>query len=151
MPLPYWIVAAGGKYDFTIKWWHFRRFQAVIDRFRDQIVFVQVGEAGHYHPPLEGVIDLRGKTTLRQLIHLVFRAQGVLCPVTLLMHLAAAVESGPGVPPERPCVVVAGGREAPHWEAYPAHQFIHTVGALACCARGGCWRSRVMPLGDGDE
>jgi hypothetical protein len=48
-------------------------------------------------------------------------------------------------------VVVAGGRESPHWEAYPAHQFIHTVGALPCCAVAGCWRSRIVPIGDGDE
>jgi ADP-heptose:LPS heptosyltransferase len=151
MDVPYWIIVAGGKYDFTIKWWHFRRWQAVVDHFREKILFVQVGEKGHYHPPLDGVIDLRGKTNLRQLIRLVYHAQGILCPVTLLMHLAAAVESKPGAPASRPCVVVAGGREPPHWEAYPHHQFIHAVGALPCCAQGGCWRSRIVPLGDGDE
>lgn len=48
-------------------------------------------------------------------------------------------------------MVVAGGREPPHWEAYPGHQFIHTVGALPCCLEGGCWKSRVKPLGDGDQ
>jgi hypothetical protein len=67
------------------------------------------------------------------------------------MHLAAAVPLKPGVTGDRPCVVVAGGRESPHWEAYPAHQFIHTVGALACCDNGGCWRARTAPLGDGDS
>ena len=149
--VPYWIVVAGGKYDFTIKWWHFRRWQAVVDHFRGRILFVQVGEIGHYHPVLDGVIDLRGKTSLRDLIRLIYHAQGVLCPVTLLMHLAAAVEAKPEAPAHRACVVVAGGREPPHWERYPQHQFIHTVGALPCCARGGCWRSRTVPLGDGDE
>jgi ADP-heptose:LPS heptosyltransferase len=149
--VPYWIVVAGGKYDYTIKWWHFRRYQAVVDHFRSRIQFVQVGENGHYHPPLDGVICLRGRTTLRALIHLVYHAAGVLCPVTCLMHLAAAVPTRSDRPAERPCVVVAGGREPPHWEAYPHHQFIHTVGALPCCASGGCWRSRTVPLGDGDE
>jgi ADP-heptose:LPS heptosyltransferase len=149
--LPFWIIVGGGKYDFTIKWWHFRRWQAVVDHFQGKILFVQVGETDHYHPPLSGVIDLRGKTTLRELVRLVYHAQGVLCPVTLHMHLAAAVECKPGGSKSRPCVVVAGGREAPHWEAYPTHQFIHTVGALPCCAQGGCWRSRIAPLGDGDE
>jgi hypothetical protein len=66
------------------------------------------------------------------------------------MHLAAAVECKPGTPPERPCVVVAGGREPATWEAYPGHEFIHTIGRLPCCATGGCWRSRSVPLGDGD-
>ncbi|MBI2927665.1 MAG: ADP-heptose--LPS heptosyltransferase [Verrucomicrobia bacterium] len=149
--VPYWIIVAGGKYDFTIKWWHFRRWQAVVDHFRGKILFVQVGEQGHYHPPLDGVLDLRGKTTLRELVHLIYHAQGVLCPVTLHMHLAAAIETKPGAPLSRSCVVIAGGRESPHWEAYPHHQFIHSVGALRCCAAGGCWRSRTVPLGDGDE
>src|SRR5581483_1032213 len=76
---------------------------------------------------------------------------GVLCPVTFAMHLAAAVPTRAGRPPQRPCVVVAGGREPPHWEAYPHHQFLHTVGALSCCADGGCWKSRCQTVGDGDE
>jgi hypothetical protein len=46
-------------------------------------------------------------------------------------------------------VVIAGGREPPHWEAYPHHQFIHTVGSLPCCDDGGCWKSRTRRLGDG--
>src|SRR5262245_33243740 len=41
---PYWIIAAGGKFDFTIKWWHFRRWQAVVNALKDRIQFVQVGE-----------------------------------------------------------------------------------------------------------
>ena len=110
-----------------------------------------MGEAGHHHPPLRNVLDLRGQTDLRQLVRLVYHAQGVLCPVTLLMHLAAAVETPPGMPKNRPCVVIAGGREPAQWEAYPHHQYIHTNGALMCCDHGGCWKSRVVPLGDGDE
>jgi ADP-heptose:LPS heptosyltransferase len=149
--VPYWIIVAGGKFDFTIKWWHFRRWQAVVDHFRGRIQFAQVGARHHYHPALRGVLDLRGKTSLRDLIRLVYHAQGVLCPVTMLMHLAAAVEPKPGGPATRPCVVVAGGREPPSWEAYPGHHFLHTIGQLPCCAGGGCWRSRSVPLGDGDE
>jgi ADP-heptose:LPS heptosyltransferase len=149
--VPFWIISGGGKFDYTIKWWHSTRYQSVIDHFRDRILFVQVGESGHHHPRLKGVLDLRGKTDLRQLIRLVYHAQGILTPVSLLMHLAAAVEVKPGMPKNRPCVVVAGGREPPHWEAYPHHQFIHTVGALRCCDNGGCWKSRTTPLGDGDS
>src|SRR5215831_11621841 len=149
--LPFWIIVAGGKYDYTIKWWDHDRFQQVVDHFHNRILFVQVGESGHEHRPLRHVIDLRGKTDLRQLVRLTFHAQGVLCPVTLVMHLAAAVETRPEMPKNRPCVVVAGGREPPHWEAYPHHQFIHRAGALRCCENGGCWKSRVVPLGDGDE
>jgi ADP-heptose:LPS heptosyltransferase len=149
--VPFWIIVAGGKSDYTIKWWDPARWQQVVDFFAGKILFVQVGEGGHVHPPLRGVLDLRGKTDLRQLVRLVYHAQGVVCPVTLLMHLAAAVEVRGGRPKNRPCVVVAGGREPWQWEAYPHHQFIHTNGSLPCCEHGGCWRSRTVALGDGDE
>jgi hypothetical protein len=146
---PFWIVVAGGKSDFTIKWWDTKRFQQVIDHFLGKILFLQVGRTEDYHPPLKNVVDLRGKTDLRQLIQLVYHSGGVISPVTLLMHLAAAIECKGNANRHRPCVVVAGGREPPHWEAYSSHQFIHTVGALPCCANGGCWRSRTLPLNDG--
>lgn len=149
--VPFWIVAAGGKHDYTIKWWDPARYQKVMDAFRGRVLFVQVGERGHHHPPLRGVLDWRGRTSLRELILLMYHAHGVLCPVTSLMHLAAAVPTRPGRAESRACVVIAGGREPPHWEAYPGHQFIHTVGTLACCAKGGCWRARTLPLGDDDE
>lgn len=147
----FWIIVAGGKNDYTIKWWSHERWQEVVDHFRDRVTFVQVGEADHYHPALNGVIDLRGKTDLRQLVRLVYHADGVVCPVTSLMHLAAAIEYKRNRNAFRPCVVVAGGREPNHWEAYPGHQFLHTIGMLPCCSLGGCWRARTLPLGDGDE
>jgi ADP-heptose:LPS heptosyltransferase len=146
----FWIIVAGGKQDFSSKWWDPLRYQAVVDYFGGLVKFVQVGEAGHVHPKLSGVIDLVGKTDIRQLIRLVYHSIGVLSPVTFAMHLAAAVEVKPGNPRNRACVVVAGGREPPHWEAYPHHQFIHTNGALLCCDNGGCWTSRCQKIGDGD-
>lgn len=145
------LLVSGGKFDYTIKWWDHDRYQQVVDHFRGRIQFVQVGETSHHHPALDGAVDLRGQTTLRQLVRLVHRAQGVISPISLLMHLAAAVETPAGSPRNRPCVVIAGGREPPHFTAYPHHQFIHTVGALKCCDNGGCWKSRTLPLGDGDE
>jgi len=146
----FWIVVAGGKYDFTAKWWNPACFQQVVDQFRGRIQFVQCGEAHHWHPPLKNVINLVGKTDLRQFIRLVYHADGVLCPVTFAMHLAAAVATKPGKPAHRACVTVAGGREPSHWEAYPHHQFLSTVGMLSCCEQGGCWKSRCQLAGDGD-
>ncbi|MCB1064169.1 MAG: ADP-heptose--LPS heptosyltransferase [Verrucomicrobiae bacterium] len=149
---PFWIVVSGGKRDFTAKWWGPARTQAVVDHFKKRMRFVQVGEAGHHHPPLNGVLDLRGQTDMRQLVRLVYHSAGIICPVTLLMHLAAAVPMRPDrcPPKNRPAVVIAGGREPPHWEAYPHHQYLHSVGTLPCCDDGGCWKSRVFPLGDGE-
>ena len=145
----YWVVMAGGKYDYTAKWWDPDFFQAVVDHFAGRIQFVQCGERGHWHPPLKNVIDLVGRTDAREFIRTVYHADGVLCPITFAMHLAAAVPPRPFGPLARPCVVIAGGREPSHWEMYPAHQFLHTVGALDCCAAGGCWKSRCQPVDDG--
>ena len=147
---PYWVLVAGGKYDFTTKWWNPDSFQSVVDHFAGGIRFVRCGDTSHWHPPLRGVVDLVGATNLRHLIRVIWGADGVVCPVTLAMHLAAAVPPRSGAPRLKPCVVIAGGREPAHWEMYPNHQFLHTLGSLNCCTSGGCWKSRCVPLGDGD-
>jgi len=146
---PYWIIVSGGKYDSTVKWWDQDRYQEVVDHFRGKVLFVQVGQPGFHHPRLSGVLDLRGRTDLRGLMRLVYHSQGVFSPVTFPMHLNAAVPLKGEQP--RGGVVVAGGREPPNWYAYPTQQVLHTVGSLPCCADGGCWRSRVHGLFDGDE
>ena len=93
IPEHFWIVIAGGKFDFTAKWWNPASYQAVVDHFRGKFTFVQCGEAGHWHRPLQGVVDMRGKTSAREFVRLMHHAEGVLCPVTFAMHLAAAVET----------------------------------------------------------
>jgi ADP-heptose:LPS heptosyltransferase len=144
---PYWLLNAGVKDDYTNKGWEFARFQQVVDRLRGHVLFVQVGERGHGHPNLSGVLDLRGRTTTRDLIRLVYHSSGALTPVSFLMHLAAAVPTRTTkCLKSRPCVVIAGGREPPQWEAYPWHQFLHTCGTMDCCAVGGCWKSRIVEL-----
>ena len=145
--IPFWVVSAGGTLEKTIKWWDRERFQAVIDAFRGRILFVQVGAEGDHHPELSGVLDLRRKTNLRQLIRLIHHAQGVLCPLNLLMHLSSAVETKHNSP-NRACVVIAGGEQSTQWQRYPTHQFLHTIGSLTCCAKAGCGRHRTHPLGD---
>jgi ADP-heptose:LPS heptosyltransferase len=147
----FWVVVAGGKYDFTAKWWSPAEYQAVVNHFLGKILFVQCGESHHWHPKLENVLSLVGRTDIRQFVRLVHHADGVLSPVTFAMHLAAAVESRPGRPKNRACVVIAGGREPPHWEAYPHHQFLCTNGALPCCEDGGCWKARCQRVGDNDQ
>ena len=147
----FWVVVAGGKYDYTAKWWDPARYQAVVDHFRGKLQFVQCGAAGDWHPRLNNVVDLVGKTSIRQFVRLMYHADGVLCPVTFAMHLAAAVPTKREKPRNRACVVVAGGREPPQWEAYPHHQFISNNGALSCCDNGGCWKARCQRVGDGDR
>lgn len=145
---PFWLINAGGKTDYTAKWAPPGIYQDVVDHFRGRITFVQIGAKNDVHPVLRNVLNLVGKTDMRQMVRLMYHAQGVVCPVTFHMHLAAAVPTKNGT--LRPCVVLAGGREPAHWEQYPGHQFLHTIGQLDCCANGGCWRSRCQVVGDGD-
>lgn len=143
----FWVICSGGKRDFTNKQWPHESYQRVVGRLAGRVKFIQVGSASDDHPPLYGT-DLKsmvGKTSLRQLFDLVRQSRGVLCGVSLLMHVAAALD--------KPCVVVAGGREPLSWNCYPRQTYVHTVGALPCSDVQGhvgraCWRSRVVPLGD---
>lgn len=140
--MPFWLINAGVKGDYTAKQWPVESYQDVVDRTRGRIQWVQIGESQHDHPDLRGVIDLRGQTDLRQLIRLAFHARGGLGGVTLLQHLLAAWQ--------KPYVCLLGGREPATWVAYPLQSTLHTIGSyqLSCCRLGACWRSRVVPLSD---
>ena len=153
----YWVVVSGGKLDLTTKHWHAHRMQEVVDKLSLLgIHCVQVGAvcSNHIHPPLQNVTNMLGKTeNARDLWNLILHSEGVICGVTGPMHIAAAFD--------KPCVVYAGGREEPWFEAYvdnfkafgPSarpvkvpHKFLHTIGLLDCCDKQGCWKKRTVPL-----
>lgn len=145
----YWLISPGGKWDTPVKVWPAEYWQAVVDHFRDRLQFVQIGmheadDRNHFSPDLSGVIDLRGKTSTRDLIHLVHASVGCVSGITALMHLAAAVPTPEWQWRPRPCVVIAGGREPKTWAGYATHRWLDVVGALPCCANGGCWHSHVV-------
>jgi hypothetical protein len=135
---PYWVLIAGAKYDTTTKWWNPAYYQKVVDRLDGQIDFVQCGSDSDWHLPVRGAVNMVGKTDIRQLVRLVYHADGVLCPVTFAMHLAAAVPTRNGR--SRSCVVLMGGRENPLLIQYPDHTLMHVVGRLSCCEQNGCWK-----------
>lgn len=141
--IPFWVVNAGVKSDFTAKQWPIESYQQVVDDTRGRIQWVQIGESNHDHPSLSGVIDLRGQTTCRELIRLVYHSRGGLGPVTFLQHLCAAWQ--------KPYVCLLGGREPVQWVQYPLQHTLHSIGQLACCRESACWKSRVVKLNDGDE
>jgi ADP-heptose:LPS heptosyltransferase len=135
---PYWVVIAGAKYDTTTKWWNPAYYQEVVDRLQGRIDFVQCGSDNDWHLPLRGVVNMVGKTDISSLVSLIYHADGVLCPVTFAMHLAAAVPTPDGQP--RACVAIVGGRESSSLIQYPNHTLMSVVGQLPCCQKGGCWR-----------
>jgi ADP-heptose:LPS heptosyltransferase len=142
-PVPYWLVNAGTKGDYTTKQYPVEHYQRVVDMLQGRILFVQIGAKEHRHKKLRGVIDQVGKTSIRELVRLVYHSQGGLGPSTLLQHLCAAME--------KPYICLLGGREPATWVQYPFQTTLHTIGALSCCRKDACWRSRVVALIDGDE
>lgn len=152
----YWVLFAGGKFDMPAKVWSAARWQQVVDQLTAQgIQVVQSGAIGDgfTNPKLENVIDRVGVDGLRATLQLIYHAEGVLTPISFPMHVAAALD--------KPCVVVAGGREHVWWESYNnfsdqqtfgaqasqvkvPHRFLHTIDKLPCCLGKGCWKSKVQ-------
>lgn len=156
----YWAFLSGGKSDFTAKVWSAAYWQETIDQLGALgIPLVQIGgtDSGHWHPEVKNGLNLVGKTSLRDMMRVIYHADGVICGVTSAMHIAAGLQ--------RPCVVLAGGREAWWWEAYVRensglggagvaaqlkmpHRFLHTIGLLDCCKAHGCWKNKVIKIQD---
>lgn len=148
----YVVINAGVKSDYTTK--QYPHYQKVVDLLRNKVQFVQVGEIPtggdlqHFHKPLDGVIDMIGKTDVRQLIQLAHHSVGGIGPVTFLTHIMAALR--------KPYVCLKGGQEPYHWVHYEGQATFHGVGEKDVCYTGGsefggCWKSRVLPLSDGDS
>jgi ADP-heptose:LPS heptosyltransferase len=140
----YWVVVAGAKTGVPIKRWGTENYQAVVDALAGKVHFVQIGDKASWHPPLRGVTNLIGKTSVRELIRLIYHADGVLCPITSAMHMAAAIPPKPGGPDPRPCVVIAGGREPVAYIQYRGHTVLANIGALPCSQRP-CGQSNFNP------
>lgn len=141
--IPFWLFSAGIKNDYTIKQWPVEFYQEVVDRTIGLVQWVQIGSTNHSHPEVRGVLNLVGKTDSRQLIRLARHAQGGLGPPTWLLHLMAAFE--------KPYLCLNGGREPITWALYPLQHTFHTLGQFDCCRTRSCWKSRVVPLGDGNN
>jgi len=132
MKKKYWAINAGSKGDFPLKQYPY--YQEVVNLLKDRITFVQIGVKSHTHQPLENVVDMVGETTPRELMRVIYHAEGVVTCVSFPMHIASAFT--------KPCVVVAGAREGTRWELYPNHQFLYVNGCLPCASYDGCWRSK---------
>jgi ADP-heptose:LPS heptosyltransferase len=137
---PYWLMNAGIKNDIPLKQYPPKHYQTVINYLNARPDFycdiVQTGHDFHIHPKLDGVTNLVGKTNnMRDYFALMYHAEGCIGPVSLQMHLAAAFN--------KPCVVLAGGREEPSWEKYSDHKYLNTIGMLGCCFDEGCWKKYI--------
>lgn len=150
---PYWVFNAGAKSDIETKRYNPAFSQEIINHFKDKIQFVQIGNIFDWHLPLKNTINLIGKTSIRDLVKLVYNAQGILCPVTFLMHLSKAtpLNKNKYTFDIRPTVVIAGGREPSIWERYEGHKFLDTVGTMDCCSNGGCWKSKLVQEKETDK
>lgn len=139
---PYWILNAGSKKTCQTKKYPKSYWEKIICHFKNRINFVRIGRSDgeHLQPELDGVINLIDKTTIRELIQLIYFSDGVVTPISLPMHLAAAVPIPEDKFVNRPCVVIAGGREPPIGFSYPGQIAIHNVGDIECSVRG-CWKS----------
>jgi Glycosyltransferase family 9 (heptosyltransferase) len=106
-----------------LKEWFPARFQEVVDRLSSSVTFVQVGRSADV--PLKNVIDLRGKTSVRETAAVLSNSRCFVGLVGFLMHLARAVDCR--------SVIVYGGRETPEQTGYSANVNLYSPVACAPC------------------
>ena len=90
---------------------------------------IQLGS--HGDPKLEGAMDLRGKTTLRQSAAILANSFVFVGLAGFLMHLARAVDCR--------SVIIYGGREKPSQTGYVANKNLYSqVRCAPCWLRNPC-------------
>jgi ADP-heptose:LPS heptosyltransferase len=104
--------------------WYPQRFQELCAQLRTDVRVVQVGSPTDLR--LEGAIDLRGKTNLRQTAAVLANSLVFIGLVGFVMHLARAVDCR--------SVIIYGGREKPSITGYVANKNLY--GQVRCAP---CW------------
>ena len=82
---PYAIIQSQAKTSYLPKDWGVKNFQEIVKNVRYN--WVQVGEKNE--KPLKGVVNLCGKTSLREMIYIVTKAAMVVCNEGLLCHVSS--------------------------------------------------------------
>jgi hypothetical protein len=118
------------KHSMLNKNWPLERYQDVVTLLKDKYDFVQVGSRND--PPLEGALDLRGKTSLRGTAAVLHASMAFVGQVGFLMHLARSVDCR--------SVIVYGGRETPAQSGYPCNENLYSP--VSCSP---CWRLNTCP------
>lgn len=109
--------------------WYPERFQELCAQLRSDVRVVQVGAASDMK--LEGAIDLRGKTSLRQTAAILANSLVFIGLVGFVMHLARAVDCR--------SVIIYGGREKPAITGYVANKNLYgQVRCAPCGLRNPC-------------
>ena len=125
-------IQSGGLGTIKNKDWFPERYQAVVDLLKNDFGIVHLGQKTD--PPLEGALDLRGKTTLRESAAILASSRVFVGQVGFLMHLARAVDCR--------SVIVYGGREEPLVSGYRENENI--VGLTPCAP---CWQRNKCDYG----
>lgn len=115
-------------------------YQDVIDS-RPDIKFIQIGgaEERDITSDLTGVLDARGKTTVKELIGLVSHAKWIISPPSAVVHIASAF-------PNVKTIVLSGAREPVELTQYP-----NTTHLTSMCVDGwhrnkGCMKFFMRPV-----
>ena len=149
MPGPYWIVTAGRQVRLHRQVVE-PRFVAGRRRSLPRPDPVRASAARRRLAPAAGRRHQPGrdKRASAICIRVLYHADGVLCPVTFLMHLAAAVparrEGGAAAVRRRR----RRARAAASGRCTPATSSSTRSGRSIAAPTGGCWKSRCQPLGD---
>ena len=131
-PGKFWILNAGFKRDAVLKYYPF--WQEVVDLLKNKIQIVQIGTANDAHPELDDVFNLIGKTSIRDVLKLIYWSEGTIGPLSMQFILATAWS--------KPSVIVAGGKEPPRWQMYNYHRYLSVCGCLKCAPENGCWTAK---------
>jgi len=119
----------GAPYPMRNKEWYPHRFQEVCSELRSDVSVVQLGSAND--PKLEGAIDMRGKTNIRQSAAILANSLVFIGLEGFLMHLARAVDCR--------SVIIYGGRIKPSQIGYVANKNLYSqVRCAPCWLRNPC-------------
>ncbi|MEK9570668.1 MAG: glycosyltransferase family 9 protein [Paracoccaceae bacterium] len=137
---PFVVIEPGTNRDWfgSLRGWPRHRWESLTQRFGLEFPSMPMVQIGIKEtPPIDGVIDLRGKTSFRQAALLIRQSSLFIGTEGGLMHAAKATDAN--------ALILWGGVTLPEFAGYPESQRVicHYVACAPCGNLGWCEKDRI--------
>jgi hypothetical protein len=138
--VPFVVIEPGTNRDWfgALRGWPQDRWEILVGRFTSEYPVIPIVQIGMKEtPPIEGTIDLRGKTSFRQAALLIRHSNMFVGTEGGLMHAAKAVGAN--------AMILWGGVTLPEFAGYPdsQHTICHYVACAPCGNLGWCDKGHI--------
>lgn len=131
----YVVINNGYQSSAETKKYNNEYWQEIIDQ-NSAVRFVQIGQKKNHAIPLKNTLNFIDKTSIEELVNIIYYADCIISPVSGCIHIAGAFN--------KPYIALSGGRQPENLTKYQNGIYFSALNTLDCCMGKGCHRNKFQ-------